>query len=619
MVPWRSLVGLAKPELRVTPPVLGLGIFLFTLVALDIATGLIYRLVLYPTRRMLLLASLAMLLLAVSSAGIQIQRGQPLLAAIGTLPAIPGVWLFYRLKRGLEERGEEPRGMLRYAVPAVLGLIPLGERMAERLGILEAADRAGMRWTRFEAAAITSLMLVAGLASTSIILGLYVLTSSKLVLVVAPTPLLTLPMLRVHLEAKARERARRAEEELPYLSLWAWLMERSGTGSLEDALEEARRSKLLPAIGADASKSLEELARRHPSRRLRRFYAYYLAIRDSGGDAAAFLSDTLRAETDELRARIAAYAENGVALGTGLMGLLATTLIFVMFSAFLGGRGAGLAALAIILAAPLGYFLLAGSQPRLREKYRDAEAAIAAVVAASAAALLCTVLGLPAIMSAGFSAAAGLGVYGVAFRAQKRLVSKEERELLPLLRMVIEYTRSMSDKPVSQLLEHAVGSVEEPLAAAARAAARSGGIRARSWLAKYTLYTVVDIVGSQGASDPLALERLYDLVYAHVSAYRAASMRLRLLGFLAIGFPPIVVVMAAGLQRIMGSTTQVLESLPLTLSGNVAGFIAWLALIAAAVMGFLAAKAISLTVRDTLWPLAAALSTLATIMLFNVF
>ena len=199
-------------------------------------------------------------------------------------------------------------------------------------------------------------------------------------------------------------------------------------------------------------------------------------------------------------------------------------------------------------------------------------------------------------------------------------MSKEERELLPLLRMVIEYTRSMSDKPVSQLLEHAAGSVEEPLAAAARAAARTGGIRARSWLAKYTLYTIVDIVGSQGASDPLALERLYDLVYAHVSAYKAASMRLRLLGFLAIGFPPIVVVMTAGLQRIMGSaTTRVLESLPLTFSGNVAGFIAWLALIAAAVMGFLAAKAISLTVRDTLWPLAAALSTLATIMLFNVF
>ena len=445
------------------------------------------------------------------------------------------------------------------------------------------------------------------------------LAGSKALLLSALLPPLSLPLLRAHLEAKARERARAAEEELPYLSLWAWLMERSGTGSLEDALEEARRSKLLPAIGTDAGKSLEELANKHPSRRLRRFYAYYLAIRDTGGDAAAFLSDTLRAETDELRARIAAYAENGVALGTGLMGLLATTLIFVMFSAFLGGRGAGLAALAIILAAPLGYSLLAGSQPRLREKYRDAEAVIAAVVAASAAALLCTVLGLPAIMSAGFSAAAGLGVYGVAFRAQKRLVSKEERELLPLLRMVIEYTRSMSDKPVSQLLEHAVGSVEEPLAAAARAAARSGGIRARSWLAKYTLYTVVNIVGSQGASDPLALERLYDLVYAHVSAHRAASMRLRLLGFLAIGFPPIVAVMAAGLQRIMGSTTQVLESLPLTLSGNVAGFIAWLALIAAAVMGFLAAKAISLTVRDTLWPLAAVLSTLATIMLLNVF
>jgi len=36
-------------------------------------------------------------------------------------------------------------------------------------------------------------------------------------------------------------------------------------------LEEARRSKLLPALGADAGKSLEELAKKHPSRRLGRW------------------------------------------------------------------------------------------------------------------------------------------------------------------------------------------------------------------------------------------------------------------------------------------------------------------------------------------------------------
>jgi len=590
------------------------------LLILDLVTGLVARLALYPTRRLLLLASLAMLLLAVASSTLQLQRGEPLLALVGALSAIPGAWLLLRLKRGLEERRKEPRGLLRYVIPAVLGMVGLGEQLSKRLGILEAADKAGMRWTRLEAAALVSIVLLGSLAASTVLAGLAALTENNMLLLLAPAPLLALPLLRIHLDAKAKERARMAEEELPYLSLWAWLIERSGSGSLEDALEEARRSGLLPALGADAGKNLEELARRHPSRRLRRFYSYYLAIRDTGGDVAAFLSDTLRAEIDELRARISAYAENGVALGTGLLGLLGTALIFVLFSAFLGDGGAGLAAIAILLAAPVGYLLLASSQPRLREKYEDAKAASAAAVAASAAVLLADLLGLPSILTAGFAAAAGLGVYGAAFRAQKRLVSKEEHELLPLLRMTIEYTRSMSDQPVSRLLEQAAGSIEEPLAAAARAAARTGGAAARSWLARYTLHTIVNMIGRQGASDPLALEKLYDLVYSHTSAYKAASMRLRLLGFLAIGFPPIVVAAAAGLQRIVGSTVApMLQTLPITFTGSIAGLIAWLALISAAVMGLLAAKAISLTVRDTLWPLAAIISTLAAVLLFHAY
>ena len=598
---------------------LGLGIFLFALFALDLATSFLYRLALYPSRRLVLLASIAMMVLGVVSSTLQLER-DPVLALIGASPITPGVWMLYMLRKGFKERPKEPRGVLRYVVPAVLGAIPLGEKLAEKLGIPEAVEKAGYRWTRFEAAALVSIILLGSLAASAVLAGLAALAGSKALLLSALLPPLSLPLLRAHLEAKARERARAAEEELPYLSLWAWLLERSGAGSLEDALHEARRSRLLPALGADAGKSLEELAEKHPSRRLRRFYAYYLAIRDTGGDAAAFLSDTLRAETDELRARIAAYAENGTALGTGLMGLLATTLIFVMFSAFLGGGGAGLAALAIILAAPLGYFLLASSQPRLREKYDDAKGAMVAVIAASAVVLAGALLRLPLIITVGLAAASALGVYGIAFRAQKRMVSKEEHGLLPLLRMTIEYTRSMSEQPVSRLLEQAADSIEEPLASAAKAAARTGRVEARSWLARYALYTVVMLVGSQGAADPLALEKLYDLVYAHVSAYKAASMRLRMLGVIAVGFPPIVVAAAAGLQRIVGSSiAPMLQALPLAFTGSIAGLIAWLALVAAAVMGFLAAKAISLTIRDTLWPLAAMLATLATIMLFGVF
>ncbi|BES82561.1 hypothetical protein PABY_21280 [Pyrodictium abyssi] len=598
---------------------LGLGIFLFALVVMDLATGLFYRLALYPSRRLVLAAALSMIALGVVSSTLQLERS-PLLAAIGAAPIAPGAWLLYRLKKKAEERPEEPRGLLRYVVPAVLGITPLGERITARLGILEAADRAGIRWTRLEAAAITSLVLVAGLASTCIILGVAALTGSRLLLAVSPLPLLVLPLLRLHLDAKAKERARIAEEELPYLSLWAWLLERSGSGGLEDALEEARRSGLLLALGADAGKSLEELARRHPSRRLRRFYAYYLAIRDTGGDVAAFLADILRSEIDELRARVTAYAENGVALGTGLLGMLGTALIFVLFSAFLGAGGAGLAAIAILLAAPMGYLVLSMQQPRLRERYEDAKAAVAAVVAASAAALLGSLLMLPAIMAVGLAATAGLSVYGVAFRAQKRIVNKEEQELLPLLRMVIEYTRSMSDKPISQLLGQAAGSVEEPLAGVARAAAKTGNVAARSWLARYTLYTVVKLVGGQGASDPLALERLYDLVYAHVNTYKAASMRLRMLGALAVGFPPVVVAAASGLQKIVGGTVApMLQALPVSFTGGIAEVIAWLALLGAGVMGFLAAKAVSLTVRDTLWPLAAVLATLLSILAFGAF
>lgn len=617
IVPWRVLAELAEPEIKVTPTVLALGLLLLALVVIDVVSGVFHRLTLYPARRLLVAASLSLIVLGTVSSTLQIQHGRAPLAVVGALPVLPGAWLLARLYRGLQEKPEEPRGLLRYVIPVVLGLMGLGERISGRLGVAEAADRAGLRWTRHEAAAITALVLLGGAVSACVILGIAALTGSRLLLAVSPLPLLVLPLLRLHLDAKAKERAKMAEEELPYLSLWAWMLERSGSGGLEDVLAEARRTGLMPAIGADAGKSLVELSQSHPSRRLRRFYTYYLAIRDTGGDVVMFLSDMLRTEIDALRARISAYAENGVALGTGLLGLLGTALIFVLFGVFLGAGGVGPAFAAILLAAPVGYLVLSTQQPRLREKYEDARAAAAAAISASAGLLVGTILGLPEFMLAGLPAILGLGVYGASFRAQRRVVAREERELLPLIRMVIEYARSMSDKPVPLLLEQAAASIEEPLAGAARAAARSGVITARSWLARYTLYTVVRLVGGRGAMDPLALERLYDLVYTHINAYEAASMRLRLLGVISAGFPPLIIVAAKRLQEMAESTVApMLHALPVAYTGNIAETISWLALLGAGVMGFLASKAISLTVRDTLWPLVSILVTLLAALAF---
>ena len=530
----------------------------------------------------------------------------------GTLYALPPVipsfiLIFYLSYRLLKTRKAQLAERLLVAAALQLGVNSVGATLVRVLGIERAAERAALQLSRVELSAATGLLLYSSIHAASLLLALYTLMHSVYLVAAAALLSLTPILLRLYLDVKAVARAAAAEEELPYLLLWGWLFERSGLGGLEAALREGLRSGLLRFIGLDSNYDLRRLTTIHPSKRLRRLYSYYIAVRDSGGNAVSFLDDALRNEVEWVRVRLTSYAETITAIGTAFVGSLSAVLVLALFTSFIGSLDVPHIALAVVAVTAAGYMALNAVQPRLRERYNDILLALALTAAGALVALLAVMIGLNRLFTLELSLLASTATAAAVFHVQRLRISKEERELLPLLRVVIEYSRSMGDKPLAKLLEIAALNAEEPLASVAKRAAKGLNPKARSWIVAYTLYTVAELASKQGAIEPLALERLYDLVQTHVVARRAAAARAQLLGLIAAGFPPLVVVASAQLKNLIPHTGTTLLPAPAVALGG----IELLAVIASVAAGVLTAKAASLTIRDGLWPLIGLAATLA--------
>ncbi len=502
----------------------------------------------------------------------------------------------------------------------------VGPWFSKKFGIRNVALKAGLTWTPLETSInisfaiavsiITVTLLVVLNAATDMIIGLKLIPANLLPFLTILALIVPPIILRIWLEIKALERAKGAEDELPYIILWAWLFERMGLNGVREALREASRSKLFKYIAA-SSESDTTLLTNHPSNKLRRFYSYYTAIAESGGDTTAFLEDSIRSEIDSLKSRIAAYAENGLALGTGILGVLSTMLVFNVLAVILSPSAIGLTVSLLPLIAVLGYVNASMLQPRLKSLTATISLRcylLSVTAGLTAFTLLLTTVGYRPLVLPIFVATPILSVIGACYMVETVRIRKEEATVIPLLRLVIEYSKSMSDKPIEYLLELALKDVRaDYLRFPFKVGTSNLHFRLKSWLARYTLYTIINIVGKHGATDPYALEMLYDLVYTYSSSMRFAALRMRVLGALALGFPPVVVASIAQLSKLGSANLIGVLSLSISLDTLLLATLA-----SSIVMGITVAKLTSFTIRNTLWPLASMLTTTTTMILLGL-
>ena len=406
---------------------------------------------------------------------------------------------------------------------------------------------------------------------------------------------------------QAYERARRSEEELPFLALWAWLLERSGAGTLKDALRHARLSGLLKGFAGDAGRDPGSLASLHPSRRVARFYSYYQTIVSSGGDVTEYLGNVLDDTINMLRGRWLLHSEKIGSVATALMGLIAVTGILALMMQLMGDPKATIIAIeASALLAAVGWVSITASQPRLGATEARAPAApVVAVITALAATVAGKLLALNTVETVVAAIAAATTGYGLVYSRAAAKTSAEEEELKTLLRLAIEALRSTPDKPLRQLLLEASSAVDEPLRSSIRRSLAQGRPVALSWTARYVIYTLENIASRIGVIDPLPLEKLYDLIQAHTDGKRLAQSRLRILAGLAYSYPPLIVAAAEAAPKAAG-TLQLLPLNPIAPASALA-----MAAAQAAALAALAAKASTGTIRSAHYIGAALAATLA--------
>jgi len=534
-------------------------------------------------------------------------------AIINTLALFSGLILLSKTV------GEAHRGPL-VALSITDPLPRLSTWLVKRLNVIEEARKAGRPLTLFEASVTTAR----GLALITIVLHIatpltlcigykYTLT---LLLLIATSPL----TLKAYYKVMAARRAQLSEEELPFIALWAWILERAGVGSLEDAIRYAYSSHLLPTLALDRFFSPEELSRTHPSRRLRRFYSYYITIRSMGGNTARYLEDLVSREIGEVKNRLEAYAEKALSIGTGFLGIIAVLGLLSLLASFMGSIGMPIIAMALtVVLTSAALIFLSSVQPRLIEKYEWRRMAIA--VSLSILLTWSIISMLNVLLDYNVSLvyeviAVLLSVSATVTLWFRRLYSRrirEEEELLGLLRLAVEHVRTTPERPLQEVLREEGERPGSSLSEVLRTISLPPLLwRTNSWITKYALYTLTELMARKGATDPIALERIYDMVHAYLSTRKNISTRLKLLAGLTLGFPPLIVIASSLLARIVAGMPA-MPLLMLTIPDQQT--LLALALVTAVSMGTITAKTVSMTVKDMSYTLLSLLSLLGSLAL----
>jgi flagellar protein FlaJ len=388
-------------------------------------------------------------------------------------------------------------------------------------------------------------------------------------IVIIPAIVFYFPRLKVKNEIGNRRRE--IEDELPFFTIFASIMQSVGLSMYNSFVSIINRGifkrleheallikRNVEFFYRDQVSALEEIARVHPNEKFRTLLLGYTSEWRAGGDVSAYLDAKADDFLHEMRFRYQHYANFATDIGEFIVSLFFVLPLLVLTSAFIY-PSASISTLSIIvvLVQPLllvaSYMIINTSQPK---SYDIIEGKIAYAIIAGIPAILVSFF---AYGSSWLSFASGIisasVVYGTGIMMQKREIDMLEKALPQFLRDITEYRKMgydlsraimkiASENSYNPIFDTYIGGIAKQLELGLPL--KEVKMPSRSWITRMSMFLLSEIVESGGGSIS-ALETLTNFTNQVYIIKKETRSSMRLYEALAI-FTPIGLAFAISLM-----------------------------------------------------------------------
>lgn len=407
---------------------------------------------------------------------------------------------------------------------------------------------------------------------------------APLVMALAIIPLTILFYPKIMYTSLRRSRKNLVEEELPFFSLYAAILQSVGHDlytsfvitigknvfkAIEnEALLLKRNVELFARSPLEA---LEELGRNHDSVAFKNFLLGYSSIARSGGDLSRYLETRAEEHFNLLKLKYSAYSRNVGYIVEALIVLLVIVPILVIVSAFIL-PAATISQLIIISAVVVPMLtivfaiLLANIQPKMFNMIGLKDlTTLAFLPAAIMSFLFFTIIGLEAWLALALAAIIPSIVNEYFTTKHKRQIELMESALPNFLRDVTEY-RKIGFHEITAIIriskENKYNKAFDRLLQALSSLLEQGytptqimkAVKIRSWFARVTFFTLAQIAES-GGGNPAVLESITGFVSSVRMTLTQAKSSISIYSILGYAAPVILAFTVVVINEMLGSIT----------------------------------------------------------------
>jgi len=384
-------------------------------------------------------------------------------------------------------------------------------------------------------------------------------------------PLIPYMLPKIKLRSAVGDRRRAIENELPFFTMMAAILQDAGINLYNAMLSVVGRG-IFKQIEGDALivkrdvefffksplETLEDLGRAHPNEKMRSFLLGYTSEWRSGGDIVGYLEAKAEDFLNDMAFKWRSYAERAADMGETIISLFFVLPMLIVMSAFImPAQAMVLMTVILTFVVPLVSSLVFGTIHTTQPKTFDSISgnALMAVGAGAAAGAIAMPLGMPLWLCIVAALAAATTIYGAIVLMQMREVRMAESALPQFLRDMTEYRKMGYDVTQAFLKiaeENTYNPVFDGILAAVSRQMRLGRrmseaiVPARSWLTRMCFFLIAQVVESGGGT-VRSLELLTNFINRVVRVKAETRSMMRLYQALSL-FTPIGLSMTTALM-----------------------------------------------------------------------
>lgn len=401
-------------------------------------------------------------------------------------------------------------------------------------------------------------------------------------LAVIPPLLLFYPkIIYTHLR---KNRKTLVEEELPFFSLYAAILQSVGHDlytsflitigknvfrAIENEALLLRRN--VEMFARSPLEALEELGRTHDSLSFKNFLLGYTSIARSGGDLSRYLETRAEEHFSLLKLKYSAYSRNVAYIVEALIVMLVIVPVLVVVSAFVLPAATIsqliiLSAIAVPIITIVFAILLANIQPRMFNiiGLKD-NMVLAFMPVAIISFLFFTMLGLEAWLALALAAITPSAINEYFTRRHKRQIELMESALPNFLRDVTEYRkigfheitsiiRISKENSYNRTFDRLLRTLSTMLEQGFTPTEIMKAVKIRSWFTRVTFFTLAQIAES-GGGNPAVLESVTGFVSSVRMTLQEAKSSISIYSVLGYAAPVILAFTVVVINQMLGAIT----------------------------------------------------------------